>query len=135
MAGNKPSHSSGWCFANEKERIFGAKTPWKKFKIFTASKGVNEIRLQLYLFFKVRGDTFLHTGPNRLRSPPQKLVFKVKFRGRGGPRGGLGYQNPLKLGFFYPLRRFLEFMVIQQSRILNLPMSFFSIFAKKKNPK
>ena len=66
----------------------------KNLKIFTASNPVNEFRLHLYLFFKVREDTFLHSSPNQIRSPTQKLVFKVKIHWGHGPYGGLGVRPP-----------------------------------------
>ena len=66
----------------------------KNLKIFTASNPVNEFRLHLYLFFKVREDTFLHSSPIRIRSLSQKLVFKVKIHWDPGPRGGLKGHAP-----------------------------------------
>ena len=66
----------------------------KSLKIFTASNPVNEFRLQLYLFCKVREDTFLHSSPIQIRSLSQKLVFKVKIHWGHGPRGGLEGQTP-----------------------------------------
>ena len=48
----------------------------KSFKIFIVSKGVDGIRPQLYLFFKVREDIFLYSSPIQFRSLSQKLVLK-----------------------------------------------------------
>ena len=73
---------------------------------------MNEIRLPLYIFFKVREDSFLHTGPNRLRLPSQKLVFKVKFGGKADPVGVQRGQAPLEFEVFYYSKRFLEVLVI-----------------------
>ena len=52
----------------------------KSFRIFIVSKGVDEIRPQLYLFFKVREDTFLYCSPIQFRSLSQKLFLKSLFR-------------------------------------------------------
>ena len=82
------------CISEWRRTNFWGQDAMEMFKIFTVSKGVNEIRLQLYLFFKVREDAFLHTGPNRLLLPPQKLVFKVKLRGEADPVGVWGLEPP-----------------------------------------
>ena len=52
----------------------------KSFRIFIVSKGVDEIRSQLYLFFKVREDTFLYISPIQFRSLSQNLFLKSLFR-------------------------------------------------------
>ena len=77
----------------------------KSLKIFIVSNPVNEFRPQLYLFFKVREDTFLHSSPNQIRSPTQKLVFKVKIHWGHGPCGGLGGQTPVESDLFYSVER------------------------------
>ena len=76
----------------------------KSLKIFIVSKPVNEFRLQQYRFFKVREDTFLHSSPIQIRSPTQKLVFKVKFRGEADPVGVWGYWTPQEFEVFYWLK-------------------------------
>ena len=76
----------------------------KNFKIFTASNPVNEFRLQLYLFFKVRIDSFLYSSLIQIRSLSQKLVFNVKINWGHGPRGGLGGQTPLESDVFFHLK-------------------------------
>ena len=52
----------------------------KSLKIFIVSNPVNEFRHHQYLFSKVREDTFLYSSPIQIRSPTQKLVFKVKIK-------------------------------------------------------
>ena len=95
-------HVSGW------KKYFWShdamKCPRKSLKKFIVSNPVNEFRLQLYLFCKVREDTFLYSSPIQIRSPTQKLVFKVKIKWGHGPRGGLGGQTPLESEVFFHLK-------------------------------
>ena len=51
----------------------------------------------------------------------QKLVFKAKISGEGGPVGVSRGQAPLESEVFYYSKVFLEVLVIQGSHILNLP--------------
>ena len=70
---------------------------------------MNEFRLQICLFCKVRQDTFLYSGPIQIRSPTQKLVFKVKIKWGHGPCGGLGGHTPLEYEVFFHLKSLYKF--------------------------
>ena len=80
------------------------KGPRKNFKIFTASNPVNEFRPQLYLFFKVRIDSFLYSSLIQIRSLSQKLVFKVKLIGGMDPVGVWRVRPPLESVIFFDLK-------------------------------
>ena len=60
----------------------------------------------------VSSNTNLHFGPNQIALHSQKLVFKVKFRGKADPVGVQRGQASLEFGVFYYLKRFLEVLVI-----------------------
>ena len=79
-----------------------------------------DVNLNLY-HSQVR-NLYLHTGPNQDGLHSQKLVFKPKISGKGGPVGVSRGQAPLESEVFYYLKGFLEVLVIQQSRKLNLPI-------------
>ena len=66
-------------------------------------------------------NTYLYTAPDRDGLHSQKLVFKPKISGEGGPVGVSRGQAPLESEVFYCLKVYLEVLVIQGSRILNLP--------------
>ena len=66
-------------------------------------------------------NAYLHTGPDQDRLHSQKLVFKAKIGGDGGPVGVSRGHAPLESEVLYYFKRFLEVFVIQQSSILNLP--------------
>ena len=76
----------------------------KSLKIFIVSNPVNEFRPQLYLFFKVREDRFLYSSPIQIRSPTQKLVFKVKINWAMDPVGVRGVRPPLESEVFFHLK-------------------------------
>ena len=57
-------------------------------------------------------NTYLYTSPDQDSLHSQKLVFKVKIRGDGGPVGVSRGQAPLESEVFYYFKRFLEVLVI-----------------------
>ena len=73
-------------------------------------------------------DTYLHFGPSQITSLSQKLVFKAKISGEGGPVGVSRGQAPLESEVFYYLKGFLEVLVLKQLQILNLPSCLFVVF-------
>ena len=84
----------------------------KSLKILIVSKNANHLHLQLNTLFKAVKTQYLHIGPSEDGLHSQKLVFKVKIRRGHGPLGGLGGQTPLEFEIFYPLKQFLEDLVI-----------------------
>ena len=84
----------------------------KSLKILIVSKNANHLHLQLNTLFKAVKTQYLHIGPSEDGLHSQKLIFKVKIRRGHGLLGGLGGQTPLEFEIFYPLKRFLEDLVI-----------------------
>ena len=72
--------------------------------------------------------THLHSSSFHDGSLSQKLVFKAKICGDGGPVGVSRGQAPLESEVFYYLKRILEVLVIQQRQNLNLPSCLFVVF-------
>ena len=60
----------------------------------------------------VSSKTNLHSGPDQIASLSQKLVFKAKISGEGGPVGVSRGQAPLESEVFYYLKGFLEVLVM-----------------------
>ena len=94
----------------------------KKFKILIVSKNANQFRRHLHHNYTQVKNLYLDIGPNQICLHCQKLVFKARICGDGGPVGVSRGQAPLESEVFYYLKGFLEVLVIQQSRKLNLPI-------------
>ena len=59
----------------------------KKMKILIVSNNANQFRHHLNHFYAQVKTLYLDIGPNQIRLHCQKLVFKARFCGDGGPVG------------------------------------------------
>ena len=73
---------------------------------------MNGFRRHLYNFWKVSEDTYLHFGPSQIAPLSQKLVFKAKICGEGGPVGVSRGHAPLESEVFYYFKGLLEVLVM-----------------------